>query len=223
VVVWLYPRRFRAEYAADLRQVLRDLAREPDMPTWRLWLTVLADVPRSVVPEHVASWRGGEMELKRIVEEPAVRVGAAFGLGLGLALAAFSVVNQAFVLDARGSAILNNGFTAAHVLCGVAAFAAARSAGTVRAGLVAGVTASLVGSVIGIAVMWIATPIFYENNFHNPGMLDDFRRSGMRSMDAFIVDDALGASFFGTTLSMLLGMALGAVGGVLGKAAAHHG
>jgi hypothetical protein len=217
-VIGLYPRRFRDEYGPALRQVLRDMARERGVPAWQLWLTVLADVPGSVVPEHMASWHGGEsMRIRQLVDDPAVRVGAGFGVALGLLLAVYTVVNQAFVLNGTSYAVLNNGLTGAHLLCGVAAFVAARSAGTVRAGVVAGVGTALVGVAIGMAALWIATPILWGNNFHNPGMLEDFRRSGMQSMDAFIIDDALGATLFGTLASLALGAVLGVAGGLLGR------
>jgi hypothetical protein len=215
-VVALYPRRFRRDYGAALQQVFRDMLDDRDIPMWRAWLAVLSDLPGSVLPEHLADPRGGDdMELRRLMNTPGIRQGVAAGCALGLVHAVYSVLNNGFNLDARGNALLSNGFMAALVLlCGGAGFLGARQARTIGAGASAGVVAALIGSAIGLVALWIATFVFFEQIRHNTFMIEDFRRSGARSMDAFIVEDALGASFFGSLASLVLGTALGALGGL---------
>jgi hypothetical protein len=222
VVVRLYPRRFREEYGASLKQVFRELLDDDTIPAWRVWLTVLGDLPGSVVPEHLATLRReGAMELsasQRLLGNPFVRQGAAFGVVMGLIWIAYSVLNNTAVLDSSGYALLNNGVTVAlALLFGVAGLVGARTAKSIRAGTYTGVAAAVVGSVIGIAAMWITTFVYFEQSRHNPYILQDFHRSGETSLDAFIIDDTLGASFFGPLGMFILGITLGTLGGVAGK------
>ena len=203
----LYPRDFREEYGPALRQVFDELARDAEVPGWRLWLTVLADVPGSVVPERLAGLRRSG------------RPGAGLlpGVAAGLTWTAYNVVNQSAVLDAGGGLVLNDaGLAALALLFALTGFAGVRRAGRIGAGVAAALRAAALAAVIGIATMWIAVPVFYADNFHNPGMLDDLRRSGMRSMDAFIVADALSATLMAPALSLLLGALAGGLGGALG-------
>lgn len=226
VVVRLYPRRFREEYGAALKQVFRELLDDRDIPAWRVWLAVLGDLPGSVVPEHLANLRrGGEamtsqgaQGFQQLARNLVVRQAMAFGGVMGLVWIAFSVLNNAVSLDAGGYSLLNNGLTVALVLLFAAAgLVGARTLGTIRAGTYAGVAAAVVGSVIGIAALWVTTFVFFEQSRHNPYMLQDFHRSGETSIDAFIIDDTLGASFFGPLLALTLGAVVGTLGGVAAK------
>lgn len=47
---------------------------------------------------------------------------------------------------------------------------------------------------------------------HNAFMIQDFHRSGVKSMQQFIIDDAMGAAFFGTIISLASGALFGAIG-----------
>ncbi|MGI8549566.1 MAG: hypothetical protein ACR2PL_02045 [Dehalococcoidia bacterium] len=218
-VVGLYPRRFRQEYGSLMKQVFRDLLHDPDTPTWRLWLTVFADLPGSLLSEHVSNFREeGAMDLKRLINTPVVRRGVAFGLITGLVWTIYNVVNNAMNLDARGNALLNNGLTIALVLLfGGAGFTGARQGRSIRAGTFAGLSTAVVSTVIGIVGLWIAVFVFFDNARHNTFMIEDFRRSHSQSMDAFIIDDALGATFFGSLLALALGTSIGTVGGLFAR------
>lgn len=221
--VALYPRRFRDEYGDALRQVFRELLDDPTVPRWRVWLAVIADIPGSLLPEYVTTIAGRtEMDIAHWTRNASVRRGIAAGFALGLVWTVYNAINNALDLDARGYALLNNGQTAALVLLfGFAGFAGTRRAGTVRAGTSAGVVAALVGSVIGIATLWLATWMFFARIQHNTGMLADFQRSGAASMDTFIIEDTLGASCFGALLALPLGALFGTVGGLLARATMH--
>jgi hypothetical protein len=204
VLLRLYPTDFRREHGAALLQAVRELARDGEVPSWRKWLFVLADVPGSVVPEHLAN--------------PVVRAGAPAGLAVGLAWTVYNVIGQGLLLAPCASALLNDAVMPAIVLpCAAAAFAASRRGGGLAAGVRSAVLAAAAGSVIGVATMWMAVPVFYANNFQNPAMLEDFRRSGMASMDAFIVSDTVGASLFGPALCLLAGTIAGATGAALAR------
>jgi len=48
-------------------------------------------------------------------------------------------------------------------------------------------------------------------------MLYDFHRSGLKSIDQFIIEDAMGAALIGTLFSLLTGGIFGTIGGYLGR------
>jgi hypothetical protein len=227
VLVALYPPRFRREYGPALLEVFEAQVRDGDLPPWRLWLMILADVAGSLVPEHLANLAGspvpehlanlagaGKRELLSAIDCPDVRRGARFGIVLGLVWTVFNVLDQGLALDAQACAILSDAFLASGVLVLVAAGLAGSREG---AGAETGFAAAVVGSVIGISTMWIATWVFWQNNLTDPAMIEDFRRSGMATMGAFVISDAIGASFVGAASALLLGAVLGAAGGVVGR------
>ena len=146
------------------------------------------------------------------------RHGALPGLATGLFWTAVNMVNQGVVLDDRGHAILAAGFLAALVLpCAVAGFLGARQEGSVSTGLATAPVAWIVGSAIDVATMWLATWIFYQNQRIDPGNLADFRRSGLPTIDAFLIDDNLRASLIGPAMSLVMGAVVGTAGAVLGS------
>jgi len=207
LVVALYPRRFRHEYGPSLRQVFRELALDRAVPAWRLWLTVLGDLPGSLLREHYENLRGGDM-----------RHGALLGLAMGLIWTAVDMVNQGVVMDDREHAILGAGFLAALVLpCALSGFLGARRNGTIGTGLTAALVTCGVGSALGVAAMWLATWIFYQNQLIDPGNIADFRRSGLPTMDAFLVDDDLRASIIGPAMALVIGAVVGTAGAALGS------
>jgi hypothetical protein len=148
----------------------------------------------------------------------ALQQGWRFGLVLGGIWVAYDLINNLGHLGATGYGRLNTALPIA--LVGLYAWAGLRrgySTGQVRTGILAAVGASLIGSVIAISSLWIVTGLFLDTIRHNPYMIEDFRRSGMASMDAFIVDDNLVPTFLGPVFSVLLGAAVGTLGGVIGK------
>ncbi len=156
-------------------------------------------------------------ELNRLLRT-ALQQGWRFGLVLGGIWIAYDLINNLGHLDPTGYARLNTALPIALVgLYGWAGLRRGHATGQVRTGILAAVGASLIGSLIAVSSLWIVTGLFLDTIRHNPYMIDDFRRSGMASMDAFIVDDNLVPTFLGPVFSLALGAAVGALGGVLGK------
>jgi hypothetical protein len=58
-LVGLYPKRFRQQFGWSMKQTFRDLLDDPDMPTSRIWLSVLRDLSSSFFHEHLANLTGG--------------------------------------------------------------------------------------------------------------------------------------------------------------------
>lgn len=157
------------------------------------------------------------LERTKRVLRPVLRPAIAAGIAIGVLWLAFNLVNNLVNLDAVGVSELD----AIHLsllvaLLGVAGFWGAWQTGRARMGALAGGFAALLGAAIGIVTLFIITFLFIDMIRQNTFMIDDFQRSGMQSMDVFIVEDALGGAFFGGLLSLLLGATLGAIGGLIG-------
>jgi hypothetical protein len=59
LIVALYPKTFRERYGPAMRLVFQDLLQDPEMPAWRIWLSVLRDLRGSFLREHLANLTGG--------------------------------------------------------------------------------------------------------------------------------------------------------------------
>jgi hypothetical protein len=148
----------------------------------------------------------------------ALRLGWRGGLVLGGVWLVYNLINNLGHLDAAGYGRVNRGLAVG--LVGVYLWAGLRGAyrsGRLRTGILAAAGASLIGSLIALSSLWIVTALFLDTIRHNPYMIEDFRRSGMHDMDAFIVDDNLVPTFVGPWLSLALAVAVGSLGAVIGK------
>jgi len=56
-----YPRRFREQFGDPMKQTFRDLLDDPDMPTSRIWLSVLRDLRSSLLREQLTDLTGGRL------------------------------------------------------------------------------------------------------------------------------------------------------------------
>lgn len=155
VFVALYPREFRVRYGPAMRLALRDLLEDPEMPAWRVWLSVLGDLRGSFLHEHLANLIGGiSMTRDRLLPGALVRSGAMFGCAILLIWITF----RSFHLFAAGTSgpqapqglgqvqdLLR--LLAPWLMFAPAGYLGARSSGTfsggIKAGLVAGVIAAL--------------------------------------------------------------------------------
>jgi len=57
-IVRLYPSAFRQQYGADVELLVRDLADDPSISAWRLWIMLWRDLRHSVLREHVQNLTG---------------------------------------------------------------------------------------------------------------------------------------------------------------------
>ncbi len=85
----LYPRRFRAEYAAPMQQALRDALADRTVPRRSLLAIVTRDLVTSIVKEHVAM-------LRSTYGRPALLFNAVIlaGIATGVALALYAIPQQ---------------------------------------------------------------------------------------------------------------------------------
>jgi hypothetical protein len=90
-----------------------------------------------------------------------------------------------------------------------------------RDGVLGAVMTALISSLIWCLFIFALYYLFAGTArqaavFRAEGTYDDFQRSGMTDLNAFIMEDFLGASFFHLLLGPLLASALGSIGGVVG-------
>jgi hypothetical protein len=74
LLVDLYPKRFQEQFGWSMKQNFRDLLDDPDMPTSRIWLSVLRDLGSSFLHEHLANLTGGRFMTRFPLPAGALRV-----------------------------------------------------------------------------------------------------------------------------------------------------
>jgi hypothetical protein len=153
---------------------------------------------------------------------PAIREGCRFGVAFGVLHVGNALMVNLADLDAAGAALLGNFMAVALVVSfGLAGWRGARATGRVRTGVEASLVTWVVSSAIGITALWIITFAFMETIRNNALMLQDFADSGLQDVDAFIIEDALGATLFGSAAMLALGTACGALGAFMGIWSGH--
>jgi len=156
------------------------------------------------------------------VRNPAIREGCRFGVAFGVLHVGNALLVNLADLDAASTALLGNFMAVALVVSyGLAGWRGARATGRIRTGVEASLVTWVVSSAIGITALWIITFAFMDTIRHNTLMLQDFADSGLQDIDAFIIEDALGATLFGSTAMLALGTACGAIGAFMGIWSGH--
>lgn len=74
LLVDLYPKRFQKQFGWSMKQNFRDLLDDPDMPTSRIWLSVLRDLSSSFFHEHLVNLTGGRFMTRFPLPAGALRV-----------------------------------------------------------------------------------------------------------------------------------------------------
>jgi hypothetical protein len=158
----------------------------------------------------------------KAARHPAIREGCRFGVAFGVLHVGNALLVNLANLDAAGNALLGNFMAVALVVSfGLVGWRGARATGRVRTGVEASLVTWVVSSAIGITALWIITFAFMDTIRHNTLVLQDFADSGLQDVDAFIVQDALGATLFGSAAMLALGTACGVLGAFIGIWSGH--
>jgi len=149
LVVALYPRNFRERYGAAMNLVFQDLLQDPDISAWRLWVSVLRDLPSSFLREHFASLAGGlSTTRQRLPSSALLRHGAVFGCAIVVTWITF----RSFHLFG-GHEVSPEGWAKVRdflrllspwLLFAPAGYVGARTTGTFGGGIKAGIVAGLI-------------------------------------------------------------------------------
>jgi hypothetical protein len=154
-----------------------------------------------------------EETMANFAKDPAIRKGLIFGVILGVVHIVFVLINNLMNWQGPPYTWLNRSFSISLILClTLAGFFTFRAKSGASAGFIAG----LVSAVIGIVSLWIVTFLFMDVIAQNTYVIMDFQKSGSATMNQFIIEDAMGATAIEFVVSLVLGTALGFIGGLLG-------
>jgi hypothetical protein len=150
-----------------------------------------------------------------------LRLGVLFGLFVG-AVFALEIVLEYVILpaDNTGMGLLEYG--AVLLLLLVAGVLGAYQTRHIRFGILTAIWSALIGLLIWFSTLFIVHYAFLGTPQQTQvlaaeGTFEDFRRSGMTDLPAFVMQDLLGGGFFHLLLGPIVATVLGAVGGLIGK------
>jgi len=213
-ILWLYPRAWRERYEIEFVALLEQCPLS--------WLD-LFDIVGSAFDERIRS-----LALKEKFQmpnsltssnNPILRQGLLFGVIFGVFMLVYNLVKNLVNLNDTGEFIVNTAVeVTALLLLGLVGMRVAWQTGRISQGALAGLVAGFTGAIIGTITLFIITFFSIARVRQNTFMLQDFARSGMTDMNQFIYEDAAGGSIFLFVFALILGAALGAIGGLIGKA-----
>lgn len=149
---------------------------------------------------------------------PTLSQGLVVGVLLGAVALAYNLLNSFVSLGPSSGDILNVSLVALMVVGFVlVGLRVAYQTRDVMSGMLAAIFASVISSAIGLGTLWLITLVFMDTLRLTPIMVRAFEAAGSQTIDRIILRDAISASFFGPMLSFILAVALGIVGGLIGK------
>jgi len=107
-----------------------------------------------------------------------------------------------------------------YLLPGLAGFLAAQCARRLGVGLRAGLLCGMFGGIMIFLASMALSALLLAAGQHDPLTIHEFQRSGLPDLETYIVGDYLAGMIAHLWIGLLTGLVFGAVGGVLGKAAA---
>jgi hypothetical protein len=121
-----------------MRLVFQDLLQDPDMPAWRIWLSVLRDLRGSFLHEHLANLTGGRsMTRHQLPSSALLRRGAVFGCAIVLIWITFRALQV-------GAWLGSPSLLVPWLLFAPAGYVGARTTGKFGGGIWAGLVAGLI-------------------------------------------------------------------------------
>ncbi len=152
--------------------------------------------------------------IRNLTKDQATRQGIIFGGILGIAHIVYAALNNLMNLQGTAFERLNQSLLISLLaLLLLPGLVVRRATAGARAGFIAG----LISSLIGILSLWVITFLFMDVIAKNTYMILDFQKSGSATMNQFIIEDAMGATVIQFVVSLVLGAALGSLGGWIGS------
>jgi len=152
--------------------------------------------------------------IHKSTQNPAIRLGLLFGGILGAIHVVFNFVNNLANLQGIPYTWLNYSLLILVALCLLLAGFFTRQ---VRAGALAGLSAGLVSAGIGILSLWLVTLSFMDIISQHSFWLADFPKTGLATIEQFIIEDTLSGSVAEFAASVIFGIILGIFGGWIGS------
>ena len=172
------------------------------------------DEVSSIVRERVQALKEGEH-----MKETWIQRGLLFGVMLGIIHIVYDLLINLLPANVAVTHFLNNSIVVVVlVFIGIASYSTARTTGKMTTGIYAGFFTGILSIVIDMSALFLITFLFMDVIRQNAFMLSDFHHSGLKSINEFIIEDAMGAAFVGTLFSVIAGALFGTLTGFLGVA-----
>jgi hypothetical protein len=212
-----YPQEYRHSFGSQMLQTFKDhytdVVELDENAATRFWFDVVSDEVSGILREQFTA-----LKESRYMKDAWIKQGILFGILLGIIHIGYNLINNLAPANMTLNSLLNNGILlVVLIFCGIAGYAAARRTGQMKTGTYAGLFTGLLSMVIGMSALFVITFVFMGIIRQNAFMLDDFQRSGLKSIDQFIIEDAMGAALVGTIFSLVAGGIFGTLGGYLGR------
>jgi|SRR5581483_1458636 len=212
-----YPQGYRRTFGSQMLQTFKDHYRDVVEPgenaAMRFWVAVVSDEVRGILREHFIV-----LKERKPMNTIWIKQGILFGILLGIIHIGYDLILNLAPANMTLNSMFNNGILlVVLIFCGIAGYAAAHQTGQMKTGTYAGLATGMLSIVIGMSALFVITFVFMDVIRQNAFTLYDFHRSGLKSIDQFIIEDAIGAAFVGTLFSLLAGGIIGTLGGYIGK------
>ncbi len=184
------------------------------------WLAVMAAF--IMLATYAAlGWWGWRSTFAKNPEIPLL--GSRFGLVLGILFVAEMLFEYLALPDSKGNERLAYlEFGGMFLLLFLAGLKGGRETSSVGKGMLTAIWTALSGSLIWVAGLLSTYYAFWgtvrqDQVLAADQVFEDFKRSGMTDLRAFIMQDYLGGVFFHLLIGMLVAAVLGAIGGMVAR------
>jgi len=212
-----YPQGYKHAFGSQMLQTFKDhytdVVELDELAETRFWFDVVSDEVGGILREQFTA-----LKESKYMKDAWIKQGILFGVMLGIIHIGYNLINNLAPANVTLNSLLNNGLPlVVLIFSGIAGYATARKTGQMKTGTYAGLFTGLLSIVIGMSALFVITFVFMGIIRQNAFMIYDFHRSGLKSIDQFIIEDAIGGAFIGTLFSLLAGGIFGTLGGYLGR------
>ena len=179
---------------------------------WRFVEKLRENMEETEMQETAIRTRGGS---------PAVRQGLLFGVIVGVVQAIIGLISTAVNLGTGGIIFTIVSIVVALVGYFLAGMRASQQTGKVPTGLVAGLLTGLVGSIISFAVTLIITLVMIDSIRATAQKAIDQQHVNIHYTNGLIITGVLITGVLVIGVAVVFGLAVGSIGGVVGKSRAN--
>jgi hypothetical protein len=148
------------------------------------------------------------------------------GLNWGLIIAIFWLIEMLAgnLFDGKSSLVRIFYFGSSILAFGLPLFAGIwglKKSGRIRDGMLIGLWSGIVSGLLAFLILMMITYLFLNTMLRDPQNALQFKESGAPDLVTFIIGDSLAGATGHLLIGIILGTALGSVGGLLGKGLRH--
>ena len=152
----------------------------------------------------------------RLISKPVVHEGLLFGVILGIIMMLYTILTNLSIVNAN-EVLTVIFWIATFGLSTLAGLRTAQVTGIVISGIWAGLITCFTAILLKNFATAIISVVFFDFLRQHALQDRDFLRSGIADYGNYLIDDTIGGFIFGTIAFSVLGLLLGAFGGLIGK------